>query len=115
MIYPNDANGDALLRMEAAGDDLTGPRNIEFTIVFPNENSANEFANHVRTIGYEASPEFSETAEGFPWDVIVVKHMAPSHSEIGRIEAVLQSAAGAFGGHNDGWICLSEPSSSSSV
>ena len=35
MKCPDDANGDALRRIEAAGDDLTHPRGIEFTVVFP--------------------------------------------------------------------------------
>jgi hypothetical protein len=37
MIYPNDANGDSLRRMEAEGDDLSRPRNINFTVVFSNK------------------------------------------------------------------------------
>jgi len=110
MKYPNDATGDALRRMQAQGDDLTRPRNIEFTVVFPNQKSANQFARHVGALGYEASLEFSETVEAFPWDVIVAKHMAPSHDEIEEFESMLQTAAGAFGGHNDGWVCVSEPS-----
>ena len=109
MIYPNDANGDALRRMAAEGDDLTRPRDIEFTVVFPNARSAKQFAEQMRTQGYEASHELSETVEGFPWDVIVVKHMAPSHTEIGNFEALLQSEADPFGGHNDGWGSFSEP------
>jgi hypothetical protein len=44
MIYPNDANGDALRRMEAQGDDLSRPRNIDFSVVFSDKNSADEFA-----------------------------------------------------------------------
>ena len=110
MKYLNDANGDALRRMETQGDDLTRPRNIEFTVVFPNQNLANRFARHIGALGYEVSLELSETVEGFPWDVIVVKHMAPSHNEIGEFETVLQTAAGAFGGRHDGWVCVSEPS-----
>ena len=109
MKYPNDENGDALRRMEAQGDDLSVPRNIEFTVVFPNQNSADLFASHMRALGYEASLEFSETAEGFPWDVIVVKQMAPSHNEIREFETVLQTAARALGGRNDGWVCVSGP------
>jgi len=108
-MYPNDENGDALRRMEAEGDDLTRPRDIEFTVVFPSERSAKQFVSHMRTQGYEASPEFSETVEGFPWDVIVVKHMVPSYAEIGDFETMLQSAADPFGGHNDGWGSFSEP------
>lgn len=38
MIYPNDPNGDVLRRMEAEGDNLTKPRDIDFTVVFPVKN-----------------------------------------------------------------------------
>ena len=107
MTYPDDANGDVLRRMEAHGDDLTCPRNIEFTVVFPNENAAKQFADHFSTLGYAATPELTETVENFPWDVVVVKHMVPSHAEIGAFEDSLQRVADTFGGHNDGWGCLS--------
>jgi hypothetical protein len=107
MNYPDDANGDALRRMEEAGDDLTRPRNIEFTVVFPNENTAQQFADHVCAHGYAASAENTGTVEAFPWDVIVVKHMVPSHDEIGAVEDSLRRMADTFGGRNDGWGCLS--------
>ena len=107
MKYPDDANGDVLRRMEAHGDDLTCPRNIEFTVVFPNENAAKRFADHFSTLGYAASAELTETVENFPWDVVVIKHMVPSHAEIGAFEDSLQRVADTFGGHSDGWGCLS--------
>src|SRR5260370_12262040 len=97
--------------MQAAGDDLTHSRNVDFTVIFPAENVAEEFAKHFRALGYAASVEFAETVTEFPWDVVVVSHMEPSHSEIGRFEDALQSAAIPLGGRNDGWGCFSEPSS----
>ena len=39
MIHPNDADGDALRRLEADGDHLTRPRNIDFAVVFADANS----------------------------------------------------------------------------
>jgi len=107
MTYPDDANGDALRRMEAQGDDLTVPRNLEFTSVFPNENAARKFAEYFSTRGYAASAEFTGTVEDSPWDVVVVKHMVPSHEEIGAFEDSLEAVAVNFGGRNDGWGCLS--------
>jgi hypothetical protein len=107
MKYPDDANGDALRRMEEGGDDLTRPRDIEFAVVFPDENTATQFAHHVCRFGFAASPELTGTDEDFPWDVIVVKHMIPSHGEIGAFEDWLQCVADTFGGQNDGWGCLS--------
>lgn len=107
MKYPDDANGDALRRMEAQGDDLTRLRDIEFTVAFPNESAATQFADHICTLGCSALAELTETVEGFPWDVIVVKQMIPSHEEIGAFETSLKRMADTYGGHNDGWGCLS--------
>jgi hypothetical protein len=45
----------------------------------------------------------------WPWDVVVVKHMVPSHEEIGSFEGMLESVANPLGGRNDGWGCLSDP------
>jgi Regulator of ribonuclease activity B len=109
MIYPNDDNGETLRRMEAQGDDLTRPRNIDFTVVFADENSAKQFSERLQGLGYEPSLEFTETAKGFPWDVVIVKNLTPSHQEIGEFERLLQGIADSFNGHNDGWGCFSEP------
>jgi hypothetical protein len=111
MVYPNDANGDALRRMEARGDDLTRPRDIDFSVAFADARSAERFAAHFRALGHAVSVEPSETNRDFPWDVVVVQHMAPSHDGITSFENALQSIANAWGGHNDGWGCFSEPSS----
>jgi hypothetical protein len=111
MTYPNDANGDALRRMEAEGDDLSRPRNIDFSVVFADESSAEQFAKHFRALGHEVSVEAAETDQDFPWDVVVVQHMVPSYDGITNFEKLLQSAADDWGGRNDGWGCFSEPSS----
>ncbi|MGC0773360.1 MAG: ribonuclease E inhibitor RraB [Candidatus Acidiferrum sp.] len=112
VIFPNDANGDALRRMEAEGDDLTIPWNIDFNVVFPDGGAAEEFAKHFRALGHEVSVEAAtEIDQDFPWDVVVVKHMAPSYGGVSGFESLLQSVADCWGGHNDGWGCFSEPSS----
>ena len=41
-------------------------------VVFPNENAATQFADHIRRLGYSASAELTETVDGFPGDVVVV-------------------------------------------
>lgn len=108
MIHPNDANGDVLRNLESQGDNLTKPRDINFTVVFPDESSAEKFAEHFRELGHEVSVEFTEVEEDFPWDVVVVQHMAPSHDAISNFEELLQSAADDWGGHNSGWGCFSQ-------
>ena len=108
MIHPNDDNGDVLRRMEAKGDSLSRPRNIDFTVVFREKDGAERFAEHFRAQGYKVSIERAGTREEFPWDVLVVKHMTPSHQEIGDFEASLQELADTLGGHNDGWGCITQ-------
>jgi hypothetical protein len=113
LIHPDDENGDVLRRMEEQGDDLDKARNIDFSVVFSVESTAERFAEHFRAQGFAASVYFSEKMKEFPWNVNVVKHMVPSHRGIGEFEASLQAVADPLGGHNDGWGCFSEPSSSS--
>lgn len=109
MIYPNDANGEALRRMEAQGDDLTRPRDIDFTVAFADANSAEQFAEHFRGLGHKVSVEPTEADPDFPWDAVVVQHIVPSYDGITNFEKLLQSIADGWGGHNDGWGCFSEP------
>jgi Regulator of ribonuclease activity B len=107
MTHSGDGTTDALQRMKANGDDLTRPRDVEFTVVFPNKESAEQFAENFRALGYKSSVDFTETDESFPWDVIVVKHMMPSGKEISDFEGILETVAHVLGGHNDGWGCFS--------
>jgi hypothetical protein len=109
MTYPNDANGDALRHMEAQGDDLTRPRNIDFTVAFADASSAEQFAEHLRASGHLVSVEHTETNQDFPWDVVVVQYMVPSYEGITNFENLLQAVADGWGGCNDGWGCFQEP------
>jgi hypothetical protein len=93
--------------MESHGDDLSRPRNIDFTVVFPDENSAQTFSKHFQELRYKVSVEFAQTVEALPWDVIVVKQMTPSHRGISDFESLLQREAEVLGGRNDGWGCIS--------
>ena len=110
MIYPDDENGNALRRLEEQGDGLIMARNIDFSVVFPVESAAEQFAKHFHSQGFTASVYFVEGMKEFPWNVSIVKQMTPSHQEISDFESLLQGVAETLGGHNDGWGCFSEPS-----
>jgi regulator of ribonuclease activity B len=110
MLFPNDANGIVLRRIAAQGKDLTKARNIDFTVIFAQGRSAEQFAEHFRELGYAISVEETEPERDFPWNVIVVKHMVPTYEGITDFENLLQSVADRWNGHNDGWGCLSQPS-----
>jgi hypothetical protein len=107
--FPNDDNGRVLLRMRENGDDLTKPRDVDFTVVFPGQSSADAFADHFRRSGYRVSVEKTGSVPELPWDVIVVKQMIPSHNEISEFEDTLSAFASPLGGRNDGWGCFAQP------
>lgn len=40
--FPDDENGDVLWDMAQDGDDLTKPREVDFSVIFPTEKAENE-------------------------------------------------------------------------
>jgi hypothetical protein len=107
--FPEDENGDVLRRMERNGDDLSVPRDINFSVVFSSEEKAENFADFVRQRGLKASVENINCVQEAPWDVIVTKHMRPTHKAISDFEEELDHISASLGGRNDGWGCFSQP------
>jgi len=106
--FPDDENGDVLRRMQGNGDSLAKPRNIDFTVAFPDEPSAEQFGAKIRHLGYEPSVNLTNSNPELPWDVVVVKYMLPSHEGITQFELELENIASRFGGSNDGWGCFNQ-------
>ena len=107
--FPGDENGDVLRRMRDSGDDLSKPRDIDFTVVLPGETQAETLAALFRKQGLEAVVDCANVVPGLPWEVVVSKFMVPAHGAITEFENVLQAAAGPLGGRNDGWGCFERP------
>jgi hypothetical protein len=105
--FPNDDNGDVLRRLQEDGDDLSQPRDIDFTVVFPEETAAHAFADEIRLLGYRVEVERTGTAENLPWDARIVRNVVPAHEAISEFELRLEQAASQRGGCNDGWGCFS--------
>ncbi len=64
MNYPDDDNGDVLRRLEATGDDLTLPRNIDFIVAFPDENAAERFGIAFPRAGLQSFSGICRNGEG---------------------------------------------------
>lgn len=107
--FPDDENGDVLRRMLRNGDDLTIARDVDFSVVFPTEAAANEFAEQFGGLEFKVSVRKSDCEPELPWDVTVTSYMLPSHGGITEFEEKLQAAASPLGGRNDGWGCFSQP------
>jgi hypothetical protein len=108
LTFPDDDNGDVLRRLQAGGDDLSKPRDIDFTVVLPTAEAADALARHFSAQGYGVESELSDCVAGLPWDVLVRKPMLPTHAGITAFEAELERVAGPLGGRNDGWGCFGQ-------
>ncbi len=107
--FPDDENGDVLRRMQRNGDDFTRPRDIDFSVVFPSELAAEEFAEGFRRSGFKVSVKQWEAERELPWDVTVTQYMLPTHAGVTEMEETLEHSAVALGGQNDGWGCFAQP------
>ena len=106
--FPRDDNGDVLRRMHRDGDDLSKPRDIDFTVVMPTLAAAEELGQRMRTQGHAVKVTRTACVAHLPWDVRIVKHMLPTHADIGAFEEELAVLAAPQGGRNDGWGCWAQ-------
>ena len=105
--FPNDDNGDVLRNMFEAGDSLTVPRDVDFSLLFPGRTAARSFARKFSKVGCRVVVElWDESDPNGQWDVTVTRHMLPEHTAIGQFENELAEAAEPLGGYNDGWGCF---------
>jgi hypothetical protein len=102
---PDDENGDVLRRMVANGDDLSQPRIVDFTHVFPDEASGRGFADQAEAEGLFAAIERTDVVEDLPWEVVIEHPLAPNYAALTALEHKLGKMAGQFGGRADGWGC----------
>jgi hypothetical protein len=107
--FPNDENGDTLWRMTEEGDDLSIPREVDFSVIFPNEDSALQFAVHLLRNEQKVSFGPYEGSPSMPWQVQAHATMLPTYENISGFEALLERDSAALGGRNDGWGCFSQP------
>lgn len=107
-LFPADENGDALWEMAADGDNLEIEREIDFSVVFPTEDDALQFAVHLLRNEQKVSLAEYEGKPGFAWEVQVHPVMAASYENISGFEDLLEEESEQFNGENDGWACYSQ-------
>ena len=106
--FPLDENGNVLRRLQRGGDDLSLARDIDFSVVFPREESAKTFARLFDSVDTRVEAKRADVVSQLPWDVTVTRHMVPGHGAIGDFEAELGQRAAPLGGCNDGWGCFAQ-------
>ena len=105
-LFPEDENGNTLWMMQQDGDHLDEVREIDFSVIFPSDDQALQFALRLLRHGQRVSFGPCENEE-FPWQVEVHPNMEPSHENISEFERLLAEDAEPLEGRNDGWGCFS--------
>lgn len=103
--FPDDENGRVLRDMASSGDDLSKERDIDFSIIFSDQSSAENFCQIASKEGWATDLDEPDTEAG-EWDVTVTTMMLPNHSAISAMEERLLDLASSFGGRLDGWGCF---------
>ncbi|HEY5807790.1 MAG TPA: ribonuclease E inhibitor RraB [Povalibacter sp.] len=106
--FPDDENGDVLWQMLGNADNLSKPREIDFSVIFPTEEAAIQFAVHLLHNDQKVSFSAYEEHDELPWQVQVHPFMEPTHENITGFENQLGEDAAEFGGRNDGWGSMAQ-------
>jgi len=109
--FPSDADGDALRRLAADGNDVARPMTIEFTVAVPSLAAGHAVAGAAQENGYRTSVEHDE--EGESWTCYCSRHMVASHETIVLAQRELNRLSGPHRGHCDGWGRFGSASESS--
>lgn len=96
-----DENADVLRGMVDRGVDLSSPRVVDFSHIFPDAPSATKFIEACKMAGFEVEDTTDEEMEHY--DVTVSKEMTPTCENITVIEEALGKIAEQFNGRSDGW------------
>jgi regulator of RNase E activity RraB len=100
-MFPNDADGDALRRLAADGNDLSQPMAIDLTVVLPDGQSAQSLAQAAMAAGYDASIDRDEEFD--EWTCTCTMQMLATYTNVVRSQEELQALAEPDGGEVDGW------------
>jgi hypothetical protein len=99
--YPNDATGNNLSRLKAAGNNMKAPMLIEFQVVLRDEGTAKQFAGMVAPRGFATKVRKQDNDPN--WDVLCSKTMLPTHSEVLGLQNELSRTAKPLGGYCNSW------------
>jgi len=111
-MYPDDADGEALKRLHADGNDMSRPMAIDFEIAAPDGPTAESIVAALAAAGYagqswydEGESESSDESDEFgpSWNVTVTITMVPMYDDIIRIQNDLERVVGPHSGFSDGW------------
>src|SRR3954469_14175154 len=91
---------DELIR---SGDDVSVPRDVNFSFIFTDDRSINLFIESLKMTHFIHDIYRKDNGD---FDVTLTIYMVPALGMIDDLESQLQSAAMVFSGRYDGWGCF---------
>ncbi len=105
--YPNNADGDALRRLVAGGNDMSKPMDIDFAVAAWDEAAAKCVAEEAVKLGYRTDISFfrqdGDDGSHPPWTCTCTKTMVPDYNALIAVQVELDRIARPFGAFADGW------------
>jgi hypothetical protein len=108
LSFPDDADGDALRRVERRGSDMSRPMKIDFMIDVPNQRAGEAIASRAEALGYMVKVVYDAgeagTEDDVPsWTCYCTKRMLATYEGVVAVQVELEAISSPFGGHCDGW------------
>lgn len=102
-LFPEDDIGQYLWDALSSGDDLTQPREIEFTVIFKTQEQALKFGHLLLENNQKLSMSPFEENESHPWEVTAYPTTNASYDNIIAYKNLINDGAVAFEGVFDGF------------
>lgn len=106
-LFPNDNIGDALWKIQQAGENLEEVREIEFSVLFPSQALALQFGQLLLENSQKLSCTPFQGNEALPWEVTAYPEMALNYDNISAYQELVESSSAPLQGKFDGFYCLS--------
>lgn len=108
-LFPDDDNGNLLWQMFEDGSDLNEPYEVEFSMVFEQQQQADQCALHLLHQEQKISlyQEDQSDEQSQLWVLNVHINMILLHGDLVDLETWLSAIAQQFNGQYDGWGCMS--------
>lgn len=100
MNFPNDADGDALMRLYEDGVDLSKPHMVDFFIAVLDMVNGEKIRSIVEIEGFECSLKKDETDT---WTCYCSKSLVLNYELLIEIQQRLDKLSQPYGGYCDGW------------
>lgn len=107
VLFPHDENGNTLWHMYQEGADLNVIYEIEFSILFEDEQHTRHCALYLLQEEQKITlSEYENDEQELEWQIKIYVSMLPIYTEIIDLEAWFSKIAAQFRGQYEGWGCV---------